>query len=92
MLYQDCILIILGSLFGALYSYSLIYIQKNFIRRSNKNFIIYFIRKAILLLILFYILHLFKIKSIIFIIGFILSFWTLIIKHNIKNNNLNGLR
>lgn len=71
-------LIILGSLSGFFYGFSLIYIQK---LRKSFSLIIYNLRNLILIILLFYILHLFKISSIIFIISFILTFWVFIIKY-----------
>ncbi len=75
----------LGSLLGILYGFYLIYIQVN----ANKTylFIINLISKMFLLLIFYYLLHLCKIRSIIFIVSFILSFWFFIINKYKKLDN-----
>lgn len=70
----------LGSLLGICYGFSFVYIQVN-TKKTPFYILFYCASKVVLLLILFYLLHLFKIRSIIFIVAFILSFWTFIIKY-----------
>lgn len=77
-LIKSFILVTLGIILGIIYGFFLVNQEKT---HSFKFAIFYYLRTIIVLIIFFYLLHLFKIQSILFLISFIVSFWTFIIKY-----------
>ena len=77
-LIKSFILVTLGIILGIIYGFFLVNQEKT---HSFKFSIFYYLRTIIVLIIFFYLLHLFKIQSILFLISFIISFWTFIIKY-----------